>query len=105
MNPSQAFDRRDEVQFLDVREHYEYDAGHIEDSLHIPMSQLNTRADEIAADRTVVVVCRSGNRSALVTNALNRGGWQAENLDGGMIAWARAELPITSPSGRVGQVA
>ena len=94
MRPKDAWERRDEVQFLDVREPYEWDAGHIADAVHVPMQQLSERQDEIADDRLVVCVCRSGARSARVTDALRRAGYEAENLEGGMVAWASSDLPF-----------
>jgi rhodanese-related sulfurtransferase len=48
---------------------------------------------DLEQDRTIVVVCRSGNRSASATNFLNRNGLDAVNLSGGMIAWVNAGLP------------
>ena len=48
-----------------------------------------------------MVVCRSGQRSAAVTEALVRAGYEAENLAGGLYAWVAAGLPIEPPGGRV----
>ncbi|MFT6943403.1 MAG: rhodanese-related sulfurtransferase, partial [Nitriliruptoraceae bacterium] len=67
-----AYDRRDEVQFLDVREPMEWVAGHIDGAIHIPMAQLRDDREVLAKDRTIVCVCRSGHRSAAVTVALTR---------------------------------
>lgn len=95
----------DEVFLLDVREPLEWDAGHVEQAVHIPMGDLNARIDEIPQDRTIVCVCRSGARSQAVADALNRAGWTAQNLDGGMHAWASAELPFVASDGSDGRVA
>jgi rhodanese-related sulfurtransferase len=84
---------------LDVREQTEWDAGHIEQAVHIPMGELNARVDEIPSDRPIVVVCRSGNRSQAVTDALNRAGWTAHNLEGGMYAWQSAGLDFVATDG------
>ena len=105
MQPKEAYDNRDTVQLLDVREPYEWQAGHIEGATHIPMSQLNARQNEIAQDRKVVPVCRSGSRSGQVTMALQRAGYDADNLDGGMMMWQASGLPIVTDSGAAGQVA
>lgn len=93
VRPTEAWERRAEVQFLDVREPYEWDAGHIAGATHLPMQELTARQDEIAEDRLVVCVCRSGSRSAMVTQALRRAGYEAENLEGGMARWAADDLP------------
>lgn len=94
MEPRQVHDTWDEIQILDVREPYEWNAGHIEGALHIPMGQLSVRQEEIATDRTVVCVCRSGARSGRVAKALVRAGYDAENMDGGMEAWSEQDLPF-----------
>jgi len=86
---------------LDVREHDEWGAGRIAGALHIPMGELVLRQAELPRDRSIVAVCRSGNRSAAVTEALVRGGYEAENLAGGMQAWKAAGLPMEPPDGYV----
>ena len=77
---------------LDVRQPDEWTAVRIADASLIPLGELSARVAEIPRDRTVVVVCRSGNRSATATAALLAAGYDAVNLDGGMIAWAAAGL-------------
>jgi rhodanese-related sulfurtransferase len=84
------------VQLLDVREVPEWVAGHIDDAVHVPMHQLAAGQDELAEDRTIVCVCRSGHRSAAVAEALRRAGYDAVNLLGGMQAWAADGLPYVA---------
>jgi len=55
-------------------------------------------------DRRVVVVCRSGNRSARATALLVRSGFEAVNLNGGMRAWAEAGLPVERAGAQPGTV-
>lgn len=86
---------------LDVREPAEWRAGRIAGALHVPTRELARRAGELPRGRTIVAVCRSGSRSAAVTEALRRAGFDAENLDGGLQAWARAGLALEPPGGRV----
>lgn len=105
MHPTEVADQRDELFLLDVREDPEWEAGRIAGATHIPMGQLNARIDEIPRDGTIVCVCRSGARSGAVTDALNRAGFTAENLDGGMHAWEDADLPIVDDEGEGGWVA
>lgn len=90
----EAFARRDDVQLLDVREPYEWEAGHVEGALHRPMQLL--ALEDVATDRQVVVVCRSGNRSGVVARQLVEHGIDAVNMLGGMQAWARAQLPFVA---------
>ena len=88
---------------LDVREPEEWQAGHIDGAVHVPMNSLPQRmaydAVPITPDSPVVVVCKMGSRSAQVTAWLNRQGYDAVNLDGGMLAWAAAGRPMVSDSG------
>lgn len=90
---------------LDVREAYEWAAGHAPAATHIPMTQLNERSSEIPRDGAVYVICRSGHRSAHVATALAGAGWQAINVAGGMQDWAAAGLPMVSDTGAAPTVA
>jgi len=87
-----------EVAVLDVREPDEWAAGHVPGAVHIPLSQLPGRGDLVPAGQ-VLVVCRSGSRSARATVYLNQRGSEATNLGGGMRAWARAGRPMVSETG------
>ena len=87
--------RRAKDQILDVREDFEVTEGMIPGALHIPMGELNSRLKEIDQSRPVIVVCRSGNRSARVADALNGAGYSADTMAGGMTAWHRSNLPVT----------
>lgn len=82
---------------LDVREQGEYDSGHILSSKHIPLGKLGSRLGELEKyrERPIVVVCRSGMRSASACALLGKQGFaQVFNLDGGVMAWQKASLPL-----------
>ena len=79
---------------LDVRELEEWQVERAPDALLMPMGQVKARVSELSPDRRVVVVCRSGGRSAAVTDALRAWGYDATNLAGGMCAWTAAGLPV-----------
>ena len=96
LHPAQVVARADELQLLDVREPAEWAAGHVDWAVHVPMGQLHAQQDELAQDRTIAVVCRSGNRSAAVAEALRRAGYDAVNVLGGMHAWAAEGLPFVA---------
>jgi rhodanese-related sulfurtransferase len=84
---------------LDVREDDEWRAGHAPDAVHIPLSELNSRAAEVPNDRDIYVICRSGARSAQAVAAFNNAGWASSNVEGGMHAWEAAGRPMVSESG------
>jgi len=79
---------------LDVRTLLEFQSERIEGSRSIPLDQLDARIDEIPERAEVVVVCRTGVRATIAAESLARAGRQAQVLDGGMVAWRRAQLPI-----------
>lgn len=81
---------------LDVREQNEWDAGHAPAAQHLPMGLLQTEWTSLPRDRRIVVVCRSGRRSAAVTEALVGAGLDAVNLAGGMQAWHAAGQPLVA---------
>ena len=78
---------------VDVREQNEWDAGHIEGSVHIPMAQMPERLAELDKKMMTIVVCRSGNRSGKVAAWLINRGYDALNMTGGMLAWSEQGLP------------
>ena len=93
--------RRGEIELIDVREQYEWDAGRVAGSKHIEMERVAARSDEIPRDRTVVFVCRLGARSGLVTQAFRAAGWDAYNMAGGLTLWHERGLPLEPDGGEV----
>jgi rhodanese-related sulfurtransferase len=89
---------------LDVREAGEWEAGHAPDALWIPLGHLSTRFGEVPTDRRIAVICRSGGRSAMATEALLGQGRDAVNVVGGMLAWASEGLPVVAGDGLPGVV-
>jgi rhodanese-related sulfurtransferase len=89
--------RNDGAFVLDVREPGEWADGHIPGATLIPLGGLESRLDEVPGDQRIVVVCRSGNRSAEGRDILLGSGYPAvTSLDGGMTDWIRAGMPIES---------
>jgi DMSO/TMAO reductase YedYZ molybdopterin-dependent catalytic subunit/rhodanese-related sulfurtransferase/glyoxylase-like metal-dependent hydrolase (beta-lactamase superfamily II) len=82
---------------LDVREPDEWMDGHAPEAVLMPMGEVPARREEIPHDRPIVVVCRSGGRSAAITDSLRARGYDAANLTGGMCAWTAAGLPTVTP--------
>ena len=74
---------------LDVREPWEFELARIEGSTLVPMSRLEERFTELDPDSETVVICHHGNRSAYVTQALERAGFEKVlNLEGGLDAYS-----------------
>ncbi len=83
------------AQLVDVREPYEFSSGHARGARNIPLGQLGSRLGEVATDRTVLLICRSGNRSRAAQDLLrHRQIADTRNVRGGMLAWHRAGLPL-----------
>jgi rhodanese-related sulfurtransferase len=89
---------------IDVRETFEFKAGHIEGSMHIPFGELPSKVDDLTTDGPLLMVCKSGARSDEAARFLRSFGIDAENLDGGVIAWSQAGLDLVTPDGERGRV-
>lgn len=77
---------------IDVRTAREWNAGHIEGAMHIPLGELAKRTSEIPRDRNVATMCEAGYRSALAASLLARAGVdRLTNITGGMAAWRQLE--------------
>jgi rhodanese-related sulfurtransferase len=84
---------------LDVRQPDEWASGHIPEATLIPLGELASRLAEVPTDRQVVVVCRSGNRSAQGRDILLGAGYPSvTSMAGGMNDWASAGYPTTTGS-------
>jgi rhodanese-related sulfurtransferase len=82
---------------LDVRQPDEWAAGHIEGATLIPLGELATRVAEVPRDRDVVVICRSGNRSAQGRDILLGAGYATvTSMAGGMNDWAASGRPVVT---------
>jgi rhodanese-related sulfurtransferase len=84
------------VGVVDVRELSEWDDGHIERAVHLPMFEAVSRRSEIPDNRPTAVLCAGGLRSSAVIGALQRHGLGAlHNVTGGMGAWIKAGYSVT----------
>jgi rhodanese-related sulfurtransferase len=81
---------------IDVRESFEYEAGHIPGAEHVPMRTVPVRLDELTGDAPLYIVCASGGRSWQVASFLLRHGITAFNVTGGMVAWQAVGHPDTT---------
>ena len=93
-----AVAKRDAGAFiLDVREPDEWNQFHVPGSTLIPLGELASHVNELPGDKEIVVVCRSGNRSAKGRDILLGAGFtQVTSMAGGLTQWKEAGYPIVS---------
>ena len=105
LTPAQLKEALDggEVELIDVREAYEWEAGRIPGAKHIEIERLASRADDIGQDKPVVFMCRLGVRSAMAMQAFRASGWDAYHLGGGIQRWADEGRAIEPDGGYVAE--
>jgi len=80
---------------LDVRTEEEYNSGFIENSILIPVAELENRLSEIPSDKPIIVYCRSGNRSSQAAAILLKNNYNpVYNMLGGINEWVKKGYPI-----------
>ncbi len=79
---------------VDVRSPIEYETEHIAGAINLPLETLESRCEEVPRGGQLVVICRSGKRAERGAYALLGRGFQPKVMEGGMIAWRKAGLPI-----------
>ena len=90
----QRLDERKPLVLLDVRQDWETRLCRLENAVHIPIEEIELRADELNADDEIVVYCHQGVRSAAVADYLRQRGFKnVKNLHGGLDYWARTVDP------------
>lgn len=80
-------DSGEKLYLIDVRDDEEVENGHIPGMIHIPLPLLATKINELDKNKSYIIVCRSGARSAQATLFLNYHGFDATNMSGGMLEW------------------
>jgi rhodanese-related sulfurtransferase len=84
-----------DVQVVDTREPYEHAEGHVADALNIPHMATLPRVAELATDRPILFICKSGQRSAVAAEfAATMGLTDLYNVEGGHDDWREAGYPI-----------
>ena len=93
ITPAEVHDRP----IIDVREPGEWQAGHVDGAVHIPMGEIVARFDEVPDG--AAIICRSGARSASVVAYLEQQGRDAVNVAGGTLRWAAEGRPMVGSIG------
>ena len=86
--PVTQWDSVQDAFLLDVRENVELAVEQVPESVHIPLGELRSRLDELPRDRTIGVICRSGQRAYYATRILVQNGFDAKTVSGGMLSHA-----------------
>jgi len=90
----EKIDKKKDIIILDVREEDELEYGKIQDSILIPMHEVQEKLNELSQDKEIICYCRSGNRSGFIASFLRNNGYNAKNLLGGILAWKKYDLSI-----------
>jgi rhodanese-related sulfurtransferase len=90
-----------EIQLVDVREDYEWEAGRLAGARHIELDRVASEASTIDREKPVVFYCRVGSRSGMAADAFRRAGYDAYSMDGGITAWDASGLPLEPDDGEV----
>jgi rhodanese-related sulfurtransferase len=104
VDPSLVADRLaqdSELQLIDVREAYEWEAGRIDGARHLELSELSARASTVEQARPVVFYCRVGVRSEMAAQAFRASGFEAYTMSGGLVRWAEEGRPLSPADGYV----
>jgi rhodanese-related sulfurtransferase len=86
---------------IDVREPHEREAGHIDGSVHIELTELSARAESFERGQPIVFYCRVGNRSMMAAQALRASGFDAYSMRGGLARWAQESRELSPEGGYV----
>jgi rhodanese-related sulfurtransferase len=92
--------RAGQLELIDVRTRHEYEAVRVPGTVHLPLHEVADRLDDLAGDRPVAFLCRSGHRSAVAARRVARRRDGVWNVTGGLNAWLAAGLPHTTGAAR-----
>ena len=98
INVTDAAQRFEDGAFLlDVRTVEEWNQGHVDGAVLIPLDQLGARVNEVPKDQDVLIICRSGNRSGQARDLLRGQGFdRTTSISGGINAWIAKALPVVT---------
>jgi rhodanese-related sulfurtransferase len=99
INPREAWEKystaKADTLLIDVREAWEFARGHAKGARNIPLSQLTGRVKEIPANKDILIICQSGNRSMQAAHFLKQQGIERVwNISGGTTVWKMSQIPM-----------
>lgn len=91
----ELMEQKEDLVILDVRTVEEFESGHVEGAINIPVEELAERLDELSKNDELLVYCRTGNRSGNAVNILSDGGFtKIYHMHEGISVWIQQEHPI-----------
>jgi rhodanese-related sulfurtransferase len=94
MTPVDLAANAGEAVLLDVRSPIEFETEHIANSVNVPLNELEARCEEVSRQGQLIVICRSGKRAERGAYTLLGRGFDPKVLEGGLVAWRKAGLPL-----------
>ena len=103
LNPVEVANRMvdGDLLLIDVREDYEWNAGRVPGSRHVPLVDVASQSHTLPKDRPIAFICLAGVRSAMVAKAFRDAGYDAYNVAGGFAAWFGRGLPTEPDNAEV----
>lgn len=100
VEPKEVMEKSDQLLLIDVRTAEELvgELGKVKGITHIPLDQLGLKVSELPQNKTIVFICRSGNRSATAAAFAQDEGLDVYNMAGGMLLWNELDLPVERKS-------
>ncbi|MBQ0783324.1 MAG: rhodanese-like domain-containing protein [Amphritea sp.] len=94
IHPEQAVQSISQYLFVDVRTRQEYQKSHIPGAISLPLHQLSSaHIRQLPDDKPIICICLSAHRSKPATRKLIKAGLDTRELEGGMLAWWKLQLP------------
>jgi len=89
---------KEDAVVLDIRAKKEFSAGHIANSLHIPMAEFDRRMSELNShkEKPIIVVCNMGQTAGSACRKLKAAGFNPVRLSGGMTEWRGQNMPVVA---------
>jgi rhodanese-related sulfurtransferase len=105
VDPTEALRRSEagEATLVDVRTDHEWAAGRVAGATHVELNDLTAAADSLGDGGPLVFYCRGGRRSEMAAQAFREAGRDAHSMDGGLLAWQEAGLPIDPEDGYIAE--
>lgn len=90
-------------QLIDIRTEVEYATGRIPGARHMLLPDIQREVSALDKGEPIVIYCRTGNRSGPAAEAFAASGWDAQSIEGGLVAWSEAGFQLEPDDGSVAE--